>query len=71
MTCKLQEAELMLTQYAAVARSRDERVRSAVAAGVSKHRVHVLTGIGRMTIERILGGPDDGPMTDQGRESGS
>jgi hypothetical protein len=54
MTCKREDAELMLTEYAAVARTRDERVRYAIAAGVPKHRVHVLTGLGRMTIERIL-----------------
>jgi hypothetical protein len=29
-------------------------VRAAVAAGLSKHRVHLLTGIGRSTIDRIL-----------------
>lgn len=34
--------------------SRDERIRAAVAAGVSKHRVHTITGIGRSTIDRIL-----------------
>jgi hypothetical protein len=67
-TCRREEAELMLTEYAAVARSRDERVRFAVEAGVSKHRVHILSGLGRMTIERILAGPDDGPVTDPGGE---
>ena len=64
-TCSREEAELMLTEYAAVVRSRDERVRAAVAAGISKHRVHVLGGLGRMTIERILGNPADGPQTAQ------
>jgi hypothetical protein len=58
------EAELMLIEYAGVASSRDDRVRQAVAAGVSKNRVHQLTGIGRMTIDRILGTPD-GPLTAQ------
>ena len=33
---------------------RDELVRSAVNAGVTKHRVHVLTGIARTTIDRII-----------------
>jgi hypothetical protein len=60
-----EEAELMLTEYAAVVRSRDERVRAAVAAGISKHRVHVLSGLGRMTIERILGNAAHGPQTAQ------
>jgi hypothetical protein len=49
---------------------RDTRVRAAVAAGLSKHRVHRLTGIGRSTIDRILAattpagavnGPVNGP----------
>jgi hypothetical protein len=55
----------MLTEYAAVVRSRDDRVRAAVAAGISKHRVHVLSGLGRMTIERILGATADSPQTAQ------
>lgn len=33
--------------------TRDEIVRYAVAAGISKHRVHVLTGIARTTIDKI------------------
>jgi hypothetical protein len=59
-----EEAELMLIEFAAVTSSRDDRVREAVAAGVSKNRVHVLTGIGRMTIDRILADAD-GPATAQ------
>jgi hypothetical protein len=50
-----EEAEAMLVEWRTVTRSRNERVRAAVAAGVSKHRVSVLTGIGRSTIDRILG----------------
>lgn len=49
-----EEAEAMLLEWRTVVRSRDERVRAAVAAGLSKHRVHVLTGIGRMTVDKIL-----------------
>jgi hypothetical protein len=49
-----EEAERMLTEWVAVTRDRDNRVRAAVAAGISKHRVHQLTGIGRSTIDRIL-----------------
>lgn len=64
-----EEAELMLTEYAAVVRSRDERVRAAVAAGISKYRVHVLSGLGRMTIDRIVGSTPDGSQTAQ-REGG-
>ena len=48
------EAEAMLVDWRIVVRSRDERVRAAVAAGLTKHRVSVLTGIGRSTIDRIL-----------------
>jgi hypothetical protein len=33
---------------------RDDHVRSALAAGVSKQEVHDLTGIARTTIDRII-----------------
>jgi hypothetical protein len=49
-----EEAERMLVEWVAVSRDRDNRVRAAVAAGVSKYRVNQLTGIGRSTIDRIL-----------------
>jgi hypothetical protein len=49
-----EEAEATLAEWTAVTRSRDDRVRAAVAAGVTKHRVHVITGIGRTTIDRIV-----------------
>jgi hypothetical protein len=49
-----EEAEHMLSEWAIVTRDRDTRVRAAVAAGLSKHRVHRITGIGRSTIDRIL-----------------
>jgi len=58
-----QAAELSLVEWAAVTRSRDERVRAAVEAGLTKNTVHRLTGIGRMTIDRILAGQADGPVT--------
>jgi hypothetical protein len=48
------EAEQMLSEWVIVTRDRDTRVRTAVAAGLSKHRVHLITGIGRSTIDRIL-----------------
>jgi len=54
----------MLTEWAEVTASRDERVRAAVAAGLSKHRVHVLTGIGRTTIDRILAAPPSGSASE-------
>jgi hypothetical protein len=48
------EAEQMLAEWRVVTRDRDNRVRQAVSAGVSKYRVNQLTGIGRSTIDRIL-----------------
>jgi hypothetical protein len=60
-----EEAERMLTEWAAVTASRDERVRSAVTAGLSKHRVHVLTGIGRTTIDRILASAPPGGQSER------
>ena len=56
----------MLSEWVIVTRDRDVRVCAAVAAGLSKHRVHRLTGIGRSTIDRILAaaapaGANNGP----------
>jgi hypothetical protein len=48
------EAEELLIEYAAMTASRNARVIAAVGAGVSKHRVYVLTGIARTTIDQIL-----------------
>jgi len=61
-----EEAEQMLSEWVIVTRDRDTRVRAALAAGLSKHRVHLITGIGRSTIDRILaaaatGGAINGP----------
>lgn len=47
-------AERELTEYRRWADGRDGMVRRARAVGVSKHRIHVLTGIARTTIDRIL-----------------
>jgi hypothetical protein len=55
-----EEAELMLSEWVIVTRDRDSRIRAAVASGVSKHRVHQLTGISRSTIDRILAAPVPG-----------
>jgi hypothetical protein len=49
-----EDAEHQLIEWVTVTRDRDKRVRAALAAGLSKHRVHRLTGIGRSTIDRIL-----------------
>jgi len=61
-----EEAERMLSEWVVVTRGRDMRVPAAVAAGLTKHRIHLLTGIGRSTIDRILaatasGGAINGP----------
>jgi hypothetical protein len=50
-----EEAETALQAWATV--QRDELVQAAHQAGVSKNRIHVLTGIARTTIDRILEGP--------------
>jgi hypothetical protein len=60
-----EEAERMLTEWVAVTRDRDNRVRAAVAAGISKHRVHQLTGIGRSTIDRILASTPAAPHAEK------
>jgi hypothetical protein len=46
------EAERALSAWASV--ERDDLVRAAYEAGVSKNRIHILTGIARTTIDRIL-----------------
>lgn len=50
-----EEAEAELIAWAAARDRRDELVRTAHAVGVSKNRIHTLTGIARTTIDRILG----------------
>lgn len=60
----------MLTEWATVTRDRDNRVRAAVAAGVTKHRVSVLTGIARTTIDRILLDPPGSAGTNIGPSGG-
>lgn len=55
----VRQAREMLTAWAAaqeaVAGRRDQVVRAAVDAGVSKSEVHRLTGIARTTVDRIVG----------------
>lgn len=50
-----EEAEAALQAWATV--QRDDLVRAANAAGVSKNRIHTLTGIARTTVDRILEAP--------------
>jgi hypothetical protein len=55
----LRQARELLTTWAAdhdtVTRRRDDVVRAAAGAGVSKSEIHRLTGIARTTIDRITG----------------
>jgi hypothetical protein len=55
----LRQARELLAAWAAerdaVTARRDEVVRAAVSAGVSKSEVHRLTGIARSTLDRIIG----------------
>jgi hypothetical protein len=57
-TLQKRQAREMLTSWAAeqdaVSGRRDQVVRAAVAAGLSKSEVHQLTGIARTTIDRIV-----------------
>lgn len=48
------DAEGDLDDYRRTTEGRDDMVRRARSAGVSKNRIHVLTGIARTTIDRIL-----------------
>jgi hypothetical protein len=50
-----EEAEAALQAWATV--HRDDLVRAAHAAGVSKNRIHALTGLARTTVDRILEDP--------------
>ena len=60
------QAEELLIEYASVMRSRDDRVRAAFVAGVSKSEIFRLTGIARTTIDRIVAQDGDGPQADPG-----
>jgi hypothetical protein len=37
---------------------RDDMIRMALAAGFTKHRIHVLSGIARTTIDRVVRGEE-------------
>jgi hypothetical protein len=49
-----EEAEQLLIEWAAVSRDRDNRVRAATEAGVTRYRIEQLTGLAKTTIIRIL-----------------
>jgi len=54
-----EEAEAALQAWATV--QRDELIHAAHQAGVSKNRIHAITGIARTTIDRILETPVGAP----------
>jgi hypothetical protein len=57
-TAGRENSEFSLTWWAERQRelteTRDELIRSALGYGLSKHRIHVLTGLARTTIDRII-----------------
>lgn len=55
-----EEAEAALQAWATV--QRDELIQAAHQAGVSKNRIHAITGIARTTIDRILETPVGAPQ---------
>ncbi len=54
MTDQQEQAEEGLIEWAEIHRDRDNRIRAARAAGVSKNRIHTLTGLSRVTIDNVL-----------------
>jgi hypothetical protein len=61
----VRQARELLTEWAAVVRSRDERVRIAIESGLSKTEVSRVTGMARSTIDRIARSAPDGTATAQ------
>lgn len=57
----VRQAERLLIEWAAVSAGRDGRVRTAYASGVSKMRIHELSGLARSTVDQILAGRTAGP----------
>lgn len=53
----LEQARSLLTEYAAVVRSRNDRIRAAVAAGVRKSEAARLLEIHRSTVYAVLDAP--------------
>lgn len=49
-----EQAERELTEWRRVNDRRDALVHAARNAGLTKHRIHVLSGIHRNTIDKIL-----------------
>lgn len=49
-----ESAEAALREYAEVTADRDNRIRQAHTAGITKNRIHTISGIARTTIDRVL-----------------
>ncbi len=49
-----ESAEAALREYAEITADRDNRIRRAHTAGITKHRIHTISGIARTTIDRVL-----------------
>ncbi|WP_174545578.1 hypothetical protein [Nocardiopsis dassonvillei] len=49
-----ESAEAALREYAEVTADRDNRIRRAHATGITKNRIHTISGIARTTIDRVL-----------------
>jgi DNA invertase Pin-like site-specific DNA recombinase len=68
----VRQARELLTEWATVSASRDDRVRTAYHSGVSKSEIARLTGVARTTIDRILeeapGSQPDGSQTEHDLE---
>lgn len=67
----IRQARQLLTDWATVSASRDERIRTAFHSGVSKSEIARLTGVARTTIDRILDEPGsaaDGSQTEHDLE---
>ena len=50
----LREARELLAEYAEMAATRDQRIRTAHASGVSVMEIHKITGLARTTIQKII-----------------
>jgi hypothetical protein len=61
----VRQARDLLTEWAEVTRSRDDRVRTAYISGLSKSEISRLTGIARTTIDRIVESISDGTVAAQ------
>jgi hypothetical protein len=54
VTPEYDRAKCELTAWAEAWQRRDEVVRAAWMAGLSKHHIHQITGLARSTVDRIL-----------------